>query len=93
MKLQRLIGSRTHDFYFFVPALAGFSEHATVVGYCVVSQSVTLRITAGQSNRRMVPAFSDGPRSISLAWRKQVENVQPGTPRETQGIGSKLWPD
>ena len=32
-----------------IPALAGFSEHATVVGYCVVSQSLTLNLALGES--------------------------------------------
>ena len=52
---------------------------------------IQMKITAGEPIWHIVPAFSDGPRSISLAWRKQVENVQRGAPRETQGMGSKLW--
>ena len=54
---------------------------------------VTLKLTAGESIWHAVPAFSDGPRSISLAWRKQVENVQLGARCETQGVGSELWLD
>ena len=53
-----------------------------------------MKITAGEPIWHIVPAFSDGPRSIFPAvGTKRVENVQLGPTRETQGIGSKLWLD
>ncbi len=33
-----------------------------------VDMNVNMNITAGESKIDMVPAFSDGPRSVSLAW-------------------------
>ena len=54
---------------------------------------LTLKLTAREPIWHIAPAFPDGPRTISLAWRRQVENVPLGRTRETQGIGSKLWLD
>ena len=51
------------------------------------------KLTAGEPIWHIVPAFSDGPRSISLAWRKQVDKLIVGRSRQTQGMGSKLWFD
>ena len=74
--------------------LAGFSEHATVVEFCVVSHHHNdAETTSGKSNRRMVPAFSDGPRSLSLAWGNPVDNLDPAAARSLRVLGSKLWLD
>ena len=59
----------------------------------LVTLKLRMKITAGESNRLMVPAFPYGPRSISLAWGKQADNQDPVTARETEGVGSKLWLD
>ena len=64
-------------------------------GSRIVCMSVTLKLitklTAGEPIWHIVPAFSDGPRSISLAWRKQVEKLIGAPARQTQGLRSKLW--
>ena len=74
-------------------------------GSRIVCMSVTLKVTlkfgtmfrhnvpTGESIWHNVPAFADGPRLISLVWRKQVETLIPAVARETQGMGSKLWLD
>ena len=54
---------------------------------------VTLNLTARESILHIDPAFSDGPRSISLAWGKHVEKLIAGPSRQTQGMRSKLWFD
>ena len=63
-----------------------------IVGMCVTLK-LTLNLTAGESILHIVPAFSGGPRSISLTWGKQVEKLIVGPARQTQGIRSKLWFD
>ena len=37
------------------------------------------KITAGESKIDMVPAFSDGPGSVSLAWGKFLIKLKPPT--------------
>ena len=56
-----------------------------------VTLKLTLKLTAGEPIWHIVPAFADGPRSISLTWRKQVEKLIAGPARLTQGMRSKLW--
>ena len=51
------------------------------------------KITAGESKIDMVPAFSDGPGSVSLAWGKFLIKLKPPTSRVSRGMGSKLWHD
>ena len=46
-----------------------------------------MKLTAGESNRRMVPASSDGSRSISLAWRKPVRELHVGRNAKLKGWG------
>ena len=58
-----------------------------------LEMKLQMKITAGEPIWHIVPAFSDGPRSISLAWRKQVDKLIVGRSRQTQGMGSKLWFD
>ena len=58
-----------------------------------LQMKLQMKITAGEPIWHIVPAFSDGPKSISLARRNQAENVPLGRTRETQGMGSKLWLD
>ena len=36
----------------------------------------------------MVPAFSEGPRSISLAWGNPVDNLDPAAARSLRVLGS-----
>ena len=55
--------------------------------------NVDMKITAGESKIDMVPAFSDGPGSVSLAWEKFLIKLKPVTPRVSRGMGSKLWHD
>ena len=74
----------------FIPALAGFQSTSQV------SESVCVRnheTTAGESKMNMVPPFSDGPGSISLAWGTHADNFEPGTRCESRVLGSQLWHD
>ena len=52
-----------------------------------IEMKIEMKITAGEPIWLIVPAFFDGPKSISLAWRNQAENVPLGGTRETQGWG------
>ena len=71
--------------------MAGFSEHATVVGYCVVSHSLTLNLASGKGVWRVVAAVEDDCKLISLAWLMGVANLKYATPRSFRVLGSKLW--
>ena len=58
-----------------------------------VTLRLTLNLTARESILHIIPASPDGPRSISLAWGKQVEMLIGGPPCLTRGLRSKLWFD
>ena len=69
------------------------ARHGSRIVCMFVTLKVTLKVTSGESNRRMVPAVPDGSRSISLVRRRNLINLERGTICETQGMRVKLWHD
>ena len=54
---------------------------------------VIMKPDTGESKINIVPAFRDGPGSISLAWGTRVGKLKPVTACVSRGIGSQLWHD
>ena len=71
-----------------------FRTHHGRENMCMlVITKVSTNVTAGESKINIVPAFRDGPGSISLGWGTRAGKLKPRTACESRGMGAKLWHD